>query len=113
VRGRDATHLSRARRSAVLGLFGVVEIPIVAWRVRLWRSTHQDASFLSDDGDVTMGGLMLFTLFVGVVAFTLAYAWLVLHRSRTMAMQDLMDDHGLDRAIAARRAEALTEGGAA
>src|SRR5690606_20100441 len=79
VRGRDATHLSRARRSAVLGLFGVVEIPIVAWRVRLWRSTHQDASFLSDDGDVTMGGLMLFTLFVGVVAFTLAYACLVLH----------------------------------
>ena len=56
---------------------------------------------------------MLFTLFVGVVAFTLAYTWLVMHRSRTMAMQDLMDDHGLDRAIAARRAEALSEGGAA
>ena len=113
VRGLDGTHHQRAKRSAVLGLIGVVEIPLVHWSVRLWRSTHQDASILSDDGDVKMDGLMLFTLFVGVVAFTLAYAWLVLHRSRTMAMQDLMDDHGLDRAIAARRAEALTEGGAA
>lgn len=113
VRGLDGTHHQRAKRSAVLGLLGVLEIPLVHWSVRLWRSTHQDASILSDDGDVKMDGLMLFTLFVGVVAFTLAYTWLVLHRSRTMAMQDLIDDHGLDQAIAARRAEAQPAGGAA
>jgi heme exporter protein C len=49
---------------------------------------------------------MLFSLFVGVVAFTLLYVWLLLHRSRVIAMEDLLDDQGLDRALDERRAEA-------
>jgi heme exporter protein C len=49
---------------------------------------------------------MLFSLFVGVIAFTLLYAWLVLHRTRAMAMEDVLDDRGLEDAIVARRAEA-------
>ena len=61
---------------------------------------------LGTDGDVSMDGLMLFSLFVGVIAFTLLYVWLVLHRTRVMAMEDLLDDRGLDDALAARRAEA-------
>jgi heme exporter protein C len=53
----------------------------------------------------------LFSLFVGVVAFTLVYVWLVLHRTRVMAMEDALDDQGLDVALEARRAEAdLVEG---
>ena len=61
---------------------------------------------LNTDGDVKMDGLMLFSLFVGVIAFTLLYAWLVVHRTRALAMDDLHDDRGLDRALAARRSEA-------
>ena len=57
---------------------------------------------LDTDGDIDLDGLMLFSLFVGVVAFTLLYVWLVLHRSRTMAMEDLLEDQGLDEALAAR-----------
>ena len=49
---------------------------------------------------------LLPSLFVGVVAFTFLYVWLLLHRSRAMAMEDLLDDQGLDRALDARRAEA-------
>ena len=33
-------------------------------------------------------GAMLFTLFVGVVAFTLVYVWLMLHRNRVAMMED-------------------------
>jgi heme exporter protein C len=106
VRALGGTHEQRARRSAVIGLLAVLEIPLVHWSVRLWRSLHQEATVLDTDGDVDMDGLMLFSLFVGVVAFTLLYLWLVLHRTRAMAMQDLLDDRGLDRALAARRAEA-------
>ncbi len=62
---------------------------------------------LDSDGDIDMDGLMLFSLFVGVIAFTLLYVWLVLHRSRTKAMEDLLDDQGLDLALADRRAEAV------
>lgn len=96
----------RARRSAVLALLAVLEIPLVHFSVKLWRSLHQDATVLRPDGDVKMDGLMLFTLFVGIVAFTLMYAWLVIHRQRTMAAEDLLDDVGLEMALAERRTEA-------
>lgn len=107
VRGLGGTHHQRARRSAVLGLLAVLEIPLVHWSVRLWRSLHQEATVFDTDGDVDMDGIMLFSLFVGVVAFTLLYVWLLLHRSRSMAMEDMLDDQGLDRALAARRSEGV------
>jgi heme exporter protein C len=50
---------------------------------------------------------MLFSLWVGVVAFTLMYVWLVLHRQRVLTMEDMVADAGLDRALAERREEAL------
>ena len=106
VRRLDGTHEQRARRSAVIGLIAVLEIPLVHWSVRLWRSLHQEATVLGTDADVSMDGLMLFSLFVGVIAFSLLYVWLVMHRTRGMFMEDYLDDRGLDVALAARRAEA-------
>jgi len=106
VRRLDGTHEQRARRSAVIGMLAVLEIPLVHWSVRLWRSLHQEATVLGTDGDVSMDGLMLFSLFVGVLAFSLLYVWLVMHRTRVMAMEDLLDDRDLDDALAARHAEA-------
>ena len=108
VRNLDGGHQQRAKRSAVIGLLAVIEIPLVHFSVEMWRSLHQDASVADPTGDVKMDGLMLFSLFVGVVAFTLLYVWLLLHRSRGMAMQDLIDDRGLDHALDARRAEGVT-----
>ena len=66
----------------MIGLLVVIEIPLVHWSVRLWRSLHQEASVLDTNGDVDMDGLMLFSLFIGVMAFTLLYVWLLLHRTR-------------------------------
>lgn len=105
VRRLGGTHHQRARRSAVLGMLAVLLIPLVHWSVRLWRSLHQEATVLRTDGEVSMDGLMLFSLFVGVVAFTLLYVWMMLHRTRVLALEDALDDHGLDLALAARRAE--------
>lgn len=105
VRRLGGTHQQRAKRSAILALLAVLEIPLVHWSVRLWRSLHQEATVLRPDGEVKMDGLMLFTLFVGIIAFTLMYVWLVIHRQRTMAAEDTLEDVGLDAAIAARRAE--------
>lgn len=107
VRNLGGSHQQRAKRSAVIGLLAVLEIPLVHFSVRMWRSLHQDATIANTDGDVQMDGLMLFSLFTGVVAFTLLYVWLLLHRSRAMAMQDQLDDQGLDRALAARRSEGV------
>ena len=102
VRGLGGTHHQRAKRSAILALLAVLEIPLVHFSVVLWRSLHQRASVLSTDGDVKMDGLMLFTLLVGVVAFTATFAWLVMHRQRVLAMRDIVESRKLDVAIAQR-----------
>lgn len=106
VRNLGGSHHARAKRCAIIGLLIVLQIPLVHFSVELWRSLHQDASVANPTGDVKMDGLMLFSLFVGVIAFSLIYLWLVLHRSRAMAMQDVLDDVGLDRALDERRQEA-------
>jgi len=105
VRRLGGSHQQRAKRSAVLGLLFVLEIPLVHFSVRMWRSLHQEPTVANTDLDTQMDGLMLFSLFVGVIAFTLLYFWLLLHRSRTMAMEDILEDRGLDDALVARRAE--------
>ena len=105
VRNLGGTHHQRARRSAVLALLAVLEIPLVHFSVRLWNSLHQEAS-VAGNTDVTMDGLMLFTLFLGVIVFTLMYVWMLMHRQRVLTLHDMMDDVGLDVALKARRAEA-------
>ena len=105
VRRLGGSHQQRAKRSAVLGMVAVVEIPLVHFSVKMWRSLHQEATVANLDGDTKMDGIMLFSLFVGVIAFTLLYVWLMLHRTRAMAMEDLLEERGLDDALAARRAE--------
>lgn len=106
IRRLGGTHAQRAKRSAVVALFAVLEIPLVHFSVELWRPLHQEASVAKPNGDVEIEGLMWFSLFVGVVAFTLLYVWLVLHRQRVLTLEDLVDDHGLDHALAERRREA-------
>ncbi len=111
VRGLGGTHHQRARRSAVLALLAVLEIPLVHFSVELWNSLHQEASVLTRNSDVEMDGLMLFSLFFGVVVFTMMYIWLVLHRQRSLTLADLIDDTGLDLALEERRRETASTKG--
>lgn len=111
VRGLGGSHQQRGRRSAVVALLAVLEIPLVHFSVKLWRGLHQDSS-VADTTKVKLHDLMLFSLFLAVIAFTLLYAWLVIHRQRVMAMQDAIDDKGLDYALLQRREEGHTEGDA-
>jgi heme exporter protein C len=107
VRGLGGTHQQRARRSAIVALLAVLEIPLVHFSVQLWRGVHQEAT-VGDTTNVKLKGLMLFSLFISVIAFTLLFVWLVLHRQRVMAMQDALDDRGLDYALVQRRLEGTT-----
>jgi heme exporter protein C len=49
---------------------------------------------------------MAWTLFLGVVAFTLLFAWLMAHRFRLAWLEDRVGDRQLQAAIDERRAEA-------
>jgi heme exporter protein C len=104
VRGLGGSHDQRARRSAVIALLAVLEIPLVHFSVKLWRGLHQDST-VADTTDVKLHDLMLFSLFLALIAFTLLFTWLVIHRQRVLAMQDALDDKGLDYALQQRREE--------
>jgi heme exporter protein C len=94
-----------AKRSAIAGIVAFLDVPIVHFSVEWWRGQHQEPTILRADRDPQIDGTMLFTLFVGVVAFTLVYLWLMLHRNRVAMMERTLDEQGLEQAIAERHAE--------
>jgi heme exporter protein C len=108
IRRLPAPPAQRARRCAIAGLIAFIDVPIVHLSVTWWRTLHQPAT-IKTIGDVEISGTMLFSLFVGLIAFTLVYVWLMIHKMRVMMMEDVLDDHGLELALEERRAEAQLE----
>lgn len=77
----------RARWSAVIGTVGFIDVPIVHMSVVWWRSLHQEATVLRP-GAPTIAGSMLATLLVSVLAFSLAYGYLMVARLRVGRAED-------------------------
>ena len=77
----------RARWSAVVGIVGFVDVPIVHMSVVWWRSLHQEATVIRP-GAPTIAGSMLGTLLLAVLAFTLAYTYLMVVRLRVGRVED-------------------------
>lgn len=77
----------RARWSAVVGVVGFIDVPIVHMSVVWWRSLHQEATVLRP-GAPTIAGSMLATLLLGFVAFSLAYGYLMAVRVRVGRLED-------------------------
>ena len=71
----------RARWSAVLGVVGFVDIPIVHMSVVWWRSLHQPATVLQP-GQPNIAPIMLVALLWATLAFTILYAYLLALRMR-------------------------------
>ena len=103
VRKLDGTTEQRAKRSAIVGIIAFLDVPIVHKSVDWWQTLHQDRTITPQDSQ--LDGLMLFTLFVGLAAQILIYAWLLMHRHRLAQMEQAEEDHGLVRALDERRAE--------
>jgi heme exporter protein C len=94
---------TRAQRTAIVGVIGALNIPIVRFSVDWWadRTLHQKATVTL--GDTQLDGLMLFTLMLGLIVFTVFYGWLLLHRFRIGWLEDEVDRSGLDDALVQRR----------
>lgn len=104
VRRLPADVEARNRRAAYVALLAFVDVPIVRFSVSWWRSLHQGETITRLDP--TIHGLMLFSLMLGFVVFSLFYGWLLIHRFRLAWLEDAIEVHELDEAIAERRAEA-------
>lgn len=68
----------RARRSAILGMVAVIQVPLVYFSVNLFRTIHQTQSIRPDGS--TLPDEILIAMLVNVVAFTLLYVALVAAR---------------------------------
>ena len=102
VRRLDADHDVRVKRASIVGLLLFPNVSIVRESVNWWRTLHQTATI----GLKThLEGLMLFSLFIGFVAMTLVFVWLMIHRFRLAWLEEEVEAAGLDVAIAERRAE--------
>jgi heme exporter protein C len=77
----------RAHWSAVVGIVGFIDVPIVHMSVVWWRSLHQEATVLRP-GAPTMAGSMLATLLVAVLAFSFVYGYLMAVRTRVGRIED-------------------------
>lgn len=95
---------SRGTRGAIVGLLLFPNVVIVHFSVDWWRSLHQTATITRLDP--TIEGTMLFTLVLGITAFGLLFAWLLVHRFRVGWLEERVGAIGLDEAIVERRSEA-------
>ncbi len=101
----------RGMRGAIVGLLLFPNVLIVHYSVDWWRSLHQPATITRLDP--TIEGTMLFTLMLGIVVFSMVFAWLLVHRFRVGWLEERAGASGIDQALTERRAEAgLAAGGA-
>lgn len=91
----------RAGWSAVVGIVGFVDVPIVHLSVVWWRSLHQGPTVLRLGGP-EIHGSMLAALLVGVGAFTVTYAYLVTLRLRVGRLEDRASTEALSRRLDVR-----------
>ena len=96
----------RATRAAVVGIVAAVDIPIVHFSVEWWRGLHQGPTIGSPDKvlNPSAPGLFVIALVGMVVAFTVAWSWLMIRRYQLARIEWQIEEHGrLGRISAARR----------
>jgi heme exporter protein C len=101
----------RSKRAAIAALAAFVDVPIVHFAVDWWRTLHQPASVLDQERifDPHIHGSMAWTLLLAVVAFTLLYAWLLVHRFRVAWLEERLEEQHFALALSERHAEGVAD----
>ena len=85
-----------AKLSAVVGIIGFLDVPIVQLSITWWRTLHPGPTIVQESGSVGLPGEMLITLGVSMLAVTLLYVYLLLQRVRLEAMKDAVEALSLE-----------------
>lgn len=109
VRSLSDNPVRRARWSAVVGIVGFVDVPIVHLSVTWWRSLHQDAT-VARFGSPTIAPEMLAALLLGVAAFSLTYAYLMALRLRVGRLEEREVAEALSPRVGQPAAELMEAG---
>jgi heme exporter protein C len=68
--------------TAIFGLLGAINIPIIRYSVEWWNTLHQGQSISFTGGGSSIDGSMLWPLFISALGFTLLFGAIVLMRMR-------------------------------
>ena len=90
---------ARAKRSAILGVLAVVQIPIVHFSVTWWNALHQAPTILRP-GDPQIDPPLLVALLVSIAAFVVAFVWLVARRVDLARLEDRIETAERDDTVA-------------
>jgi heme exporter protein C len=93
---------TRAKRCAIAALVAFADVPIVHFSVTWWRTLHQQGTVFNEELDAHIHGVMAFTLWFGVFAFTVLYVYLLDRRYRLLALDEEREEREVQRAIAER-----------
>ena len=85
LRGAIEEPMQRARLSAIFGIIGFIDVPIVFMAIRWWRTIHP---VVFDSEGFYLNGRMLLTFVVCLITFTLLYVTLLVQRYRVEALTD-------------------------
>jgi heme exporter protein C len=102
LRSLAADPASAGRLAAVVGIVGFINVPIVHFSVRWWRTLHPVGPTPADPSTASgLGAGELLTFFTALFAFTLLFAWLLAQRVRLGEAADRLDALELDVATGA------------
>ena len=96
---------NRAKWCAIAGIVAAIDVPIVHYSTTWWVTLHQGQT-VRLIGKSQIGGSMLFSLLIMMVASLFLYAWLMVVRFRVGYLEERVNEVGFDEAIQQRRAEA-------
>ena len=97
-----ADPVGAAKRNAIAALIAFVDVPIVHFSVEWWRTLHQKATVFNPELNPQIHGVMGLTLWIGTIAFTLLYVYLLDRRYRLAVLEAGRADLELAQAIAER-----------
>ncbi|NNF69898.1 MAG: cytochrome C biogenesis protein, partial [Acidimicrobiia bacterium] len=91
---------TRARRSAILGIVAIAQLPVVHFSVYWWRTLHQPPTLLRPD-EVQMDTPFLVAFLAAFSLFTVIYALLLRSRIRIEELEAEADELMASSAVVA------------
>lgn len=87
----------RARLSALVGIVGFIDVPIIYMSVLWFRTLHQPPSI--QQGGASMPDVMLFTLLFNFGAYTLVYLFFLVKRVRIEGLKAILDTVSAEKTL--------------
>jgi heme exporter protein C len=89
IRGLASDRRAAGRLAAIVGIVGLVNVPIVHFSVRWWRTLHPQGPTPADPSTGSgLGSPEMLAFFTALAAFTLLFAWLLALRVRVGRIGD-------------------------